>query len=692
MIRNGIGNIRNDAARRQLEVAAGVRREELNNQAAAMGQNMMAQAETLPSGILASSPELQQTAMAMANGGPVQRFANGNPVQAPSRQQRLTLPLPPFCYSVGHRPLKPEEQFGVEKVQNFGRRSITPANIELGLGSLDRRITESSPLLSNVRDVIGSAKRFGQRGADVLGRFGKTAYNIASEGTRYLGFDTPKFDIDPFFGQTEAEQFFDPAVTVNFREITRSPDDRLAEERGNVERIVSPSVIDPKAVKEADESVPAPLSPGATSLGVSTIPQQLDAELQQREPTARPLTSGLDAELQQREPTARPPISGDDATKISLGIRNEIEDPIDPDSAPGANPNEKVITEPRKNASRKEKGEAISRAAIDLLDLNRKDFISDSALNKSILSALGVETGKKTTPEEEVKKNMELYKKIFKEDPGKDKTIDGYNLAFLGFAIASGRSPNALSNIADGLLKGVKKFNDTEEKRQARERKAREFGLQKFLKDDEARKKFAQDFQLQERRLQARFAGIFSNEKIALAQMVTRAQIAQEQIASQEKIANDSNVSAEKRAAATLKVQKLRTQLQAIPESVRFADTVIGRLYPELEKGTDEHGSKFSQLVNQFQEGKSLRRNPVESTVFNIMNDRLKKEQFVAAYKKQNPGVKTVDDKDLVPFIANQIRSISRAARGVSTPSPTTGTAQFRYDPNNPNTLISNSQ
>ena len=576
MIRNGIGNIRNDAARRQLEVAAGVRKKEIEKDAFETGQAMMAQAATLPSGILASSPELQQTAMAMANGGPVQRFANGNPVQAPSRQQRLTLPLPPFGYSVGPRPIKPEEQFGVEKAQNFGRRSITPANIELGLGSLDRRITESSPLLSNVRDVIGSAKRFGQRGADVLGRFGKTAYNIASEGTRYLGFDTPKFDIDPFFGQTEAEQFFDPAVTVNFREITRSPDDRLAEERGNVERIVSPSVIDPKAVKEADESVPAPLRPGALSLGVSTIPQQLDAELQQREPTARPLTSGLDAELQQREGTARPPISGDDATKISLGIRNEIEDPIDTVYAPGADPNERVITEPRKNASRKEKGEAISRAAIDLLDLNRKDFISDSALNKSILSALGVETDKKTTPEEEVKKNMELYKKIFKEDPGKDKTIDGYNLAFLGFAIASGRSPNALSNIADGLLKGVKKFNDTEEKRQARERKAREFGLQKFLKDDEARKKFAQDFQLQERKLQARFAGIFSNERIALAQIVSRTSDLRERIASQEKIANDSNVSAEKRAAATLEAQKLRTQLQFTPESVRFADTTWG--------------------------------------------------------------------------------------------------------------------
>ena len=77
MIRNGIGNIRNDAARRQLEVAAGVRREELNNQAAAMGQTMMAQAETLPGGILASSPELQRTVMAMANGGPVQGFQQG---------------------------------------------------------------------------------------------------------------------------------------------------------------------------------------------------------------------------------------------------------------------------------------------------------------------------------------------------------------------------------------------------------------------------------------------------------------------------------------------------------------------------------------------------------------------------------------------------------------------------------------
>ena len=77
MIRNGIGNIRNDAARRQLEVAAGVRKGQIEEEAIKTGQAMMAQAATLPSGILASSPELQQTAMAMANGGPVQRFQRG---------------------------------------------------------------------------------------------------------------------------------------------------------------------------------------------------------------------------------------------------------------------------------------------------------------------------------------------------------------------------------------------------------------------------------------------------------------------------------------------------------------------------------------------------------------------------------------------------------------------------------------
>tara|TARA_R100000700_G_scaffold18024_2_gene24692 strand:- start:10992 stop:13202 length:2211 start_codon:yes stop_codon:yes gene_type:complete len=729
MIRNGIGNIRNDAARRQLEVAAGVRREELNNQAAAMGQNMMAQAETLPAppsnigGILASSPELQQTAMAMANGDPVQRFQQGGGIlsaqQALSRLVNLGglpkstaarlvniqadagnvlsstdfdqfgladeterfIPLP----NVGRagRPdrlsaqRKDFEQFGLadetqgpydrpaiftnlERALNPSRRdeydTLITSNLPKGdvvtvidpkaeaeadesttaplsessdksilerARQIDRDLTARVPFLQDVKKYVGDPTR------QALGEASRAIYGGGRGALEYFtGVDLPTLEE------------LDNRRTAQTNNI--SPDDAIAAERGNV------SVIDTKAVAEAGETTKA-------------IPQ------------------------------ARSIISGNDATKIAEKIRNESEDPIDPYFAPGADPNEikqkrrddaktKVVTEARKNASRKEKGEAVARAATDFLDLNRKDLISDSSLNKSILSALGVETGKKMTPEEEVNKNMELYKKIFKEDPGKDKTIDGYNLAFLGFAIASGRSPNALSNIADGLLKGVKKFNDTEEKRQARERKAKEFGLQKFLKDDEARKKFAQDFQLQERKLQARFAGIFSNERIAIAQMVTRAGNIRDQIASQEKIANNRRESAENIAAARNKITKLQVQLQGTPSSVRFADAVIGRLYPELEKGTDEHGSKFSELVNQHLDGKSLKRTNLKTLVFNAINDPSKKAQFIAAYKKQNPGVKTVGDKDLAPFIADQIRSIFEASSGGSTPRPTTGTPSFVYD------------
>jgi hypothetical protein len=92
---------------------------------------------------------------------------------------------------------------------------------------------------------------------------------------------------------------------------------------------------------------------------------------------------------------------------------------------------------------------------------------------------------KNISREERMKNNIELYKSLFKEDPKDIKTENGFNLAFMGFAIAAGKDPNALANIANGAKQGLEKFANSSKARKQRERDAKVFGLTQTLKEED---------------------------------------------------------------------------------------------------------------------------------------------------------------------------------------------------------------
>lgn len=92
---------------------------------------------------------------------------------------------------------------------------------------------------------------------------------------------------------------------------------------------------------------------------------------------------------------------------------------------------------------------------------------------------------KNISREERMKNNIELYKSLFKEDPKDIKTENGFNLAFMGFAIAAGKDPNALANIANGAKQGLEKFAESSKARKQRERDAKVFGLTQTLKEED---------------------------------------------------------------------------------------------------------------------------------------------------------------------------------------------------------------
>ena len=98
------------------------------------------------------------------------------------------------------------------------------------------------------------------------------------------------------------------------------------------------------------------------------------------------------------------------------------------------------------------------------------------------------------------KESVKAYERMFSEMLGmKDKDAEKemwHNMAMIGFAIAAGESPNALSNIANGLLAGTKMMKQDRATQQARTDKVKMAAMNRAFQLEDAETKFGRDLQL----------------------------------------------------------------------------------------------------------------------------------------------------------------------------------------------------
>ena len=83
------------------------------------------------------------------------------------------------------------------------------------------------------------------------------------------------------------------------------------------------------------------------------------------------------------------------------------------------------------------------------------------------------------------------YQTKFNDILGEDRDLNEekwHTLAMIGFAIAAGEDPNALTNIANGLLEGTKMAREDRATRQARKDKINMLALEQFFADERLRK------------------------------------------------------------------------------------------------------------------------------------------------------------------------------------------------------------
>jgi hypothetical protein len=120
---------------------------------------------------------------------------------------------------------------------------------------------------------------------------------------------------------------------------------------------------------------------------------------------------------------------------------------------------------------------------------------SKAVLGKILADKAGPE-GKEPPPsvdDMDIKTRVKTYENLFKEmfdEKDEDKTKEMYlNLAMIGFAVASGTSSNALTNISQGLMQGVTKMNEDRATRTARSDKTKMLAFQAAIDDRSADKK-----------------------------------------------------------------------------------------------------------------------------------------------------------------------------------------------------------
>jgi len=441
MIRNGIGNIRNDAARRQREVAAGVRREELNNQVAAMGQNMMAQAETLPSGILASSPELQQTAMAMANGGPVQGFQQGGGILSVQQAMDRLVNLGGLPRSTASRLVNLQVGAGnVSPSPNVLPSPSVGALNPLGQGNLG---VDPSPRSVRAQDMGLSRNLNVPEVPDFIVDDETSAPAVDIGNMQFVprrSAPTPDFIVDDETIAPVDPQVFDRNLFPQ-RKKQRDPESPLALQGQDVDRDTfrKPEItkveITPEFVAQRDA---------------------MEARLQ-REFEEEDDFSQTDASVLTRlSPKPKKKPSKQDGPPLTSQIGTEVVNQAAGDSAiiKAENLGE-FVTKARENLVKAES------AVAGIENASSKE--KQNAFEK-LVNMIDEKIPKKKNLQEYVKDIDKALTEAGYEKP-KEKTINGYNIAMIGFLIGSGKSPNALQNIVEGLGQGTKLLIKEEEKR-----------------------------------------------------------------------------------------------------------------------------------------------------------------------------------------------------------------------------------
>lgn len=112
-------------------------------------------------------------------------------------------------------------------------------------------------------------------------------------------------------------------------------------------------------------------------------------------------------------------------------------------------------------------------------ELSKNPDKAGDIVSEGTLDAAGIDT-KDMTPKEKVAAQRKLLNDMMGEEPDDDKKQQFWmNMAMVGFQIASGESPDALTNISKGLLKGTEMIQGQRATEKADEKELNKLAMQR---------------------------------------------------------------------------------------------------------------------------------------------------------------------------------------------------------------------
>ena len=127
-------------------------------------------------------------------------------------------------------------------------------------------------------------------------------------------------------------------------------------------------------------------------------------------------------------------------------------------------------------------------------DKSTADRNADAAA--AALKLLGVQNPEDMSPKERVQSYEKMFKEMLGEEDEDTSKEMWHNMAMIGFAIASGEDPNALTNISRGLLEGTKMMKEDRATKRKREDAITTMAIEAGMEDRRAEDKFRRDKEL----------------------------------------------------------------------------------------------------------------------------------------------------------------------------------------------------
>ena len=120
----------------------------------------------------------------------------------------------------------------------------------------------------------------------------------------------------------------------------------------------------------------------------------------------------------------------------------------------------------------------------------------NAAAATDALTLLGVSDAADMSPKERVQSYEKMFKEMLGEEDEDTSKEMWHNMAMIGFAIASGEDPNALTNISRGLLEGTKMMKEDRATKRKREDAIATMAIEAAMEDRRAEEKFGRDLTL----------------------------------------------------------------------------------------------------------------------------------------------------------------------------------------------------